>query len=286
MLISERREPLLQFPRLSPAAEDRFSNSRLALRPFGLYESDLNVDFSRPLRPFLVTEILECCTRGAQSERIEQAFFWNLPVGKRIECLLTLLQWEETERETPFAFRCPAKECGEESEIEISVREIAQLQTQAYEAEQVCVQLESGALVLRRPTGADQLAWLKTSFVNEAAAIKVMLRTLWQEDTGPCVVDPEALPSESIAVIERALEEHDPLTNYRLQVKCCNCGAENPLEIDLEEFSLRKLRQVQLRLLASVHRLASHYHWSEQEIFAVPYWRRARYLSFIDREKQ
>jgi hypothetical protein len=285
MLIAERREPLLQFPRLPPTAAAGYSTSALALRPFGLYESDLNVDFSRALRPFLVTEILACCTRGAQTERVEEGLLWNLPVGKRIECLLTLLQWEK-EPEICFAFRCAEKECSEESEVEILLEDLAQLQTQAYEAEQVSVQLESGSLILRRPTGTDQLAWLKSSFVNEGAAIEAMFRTLWQKDAGACTVDPEAIPSELIAVIERALEEHDPLTNYRLLVKCCNCGAENPLEIDLEEFSLRKLRQAQLRLLASVHRLASHYHWSEQEIFAVPYWRRARYLSFIENENQ
>ena len=35
-------------------------------------------------------------------------------------------------------------------------------------------------------------------------------------------------------------------------------------------------------LLADVHRLAWHYHWSEAEILALPRGRRAHYLALID----
>jgi hypothetical protein len=31
-----------------------------------------------------------------------------------------------------------------------------------------------------------------------------------------------------------------------------------------------------------VHRLAGHYHWSEEEIAKVPLWRRRAYLAYID----
>jgi len=284
MFISERHEPLLPFPRLPETVRAGYSNSALALRPFGLYESDLNVDFSHTLRPFLVTDVLKCCTRSTQEERCEQSFLWNLPVGKRIECLLTLLP-SETGPEIPVTFRCPNQECAQELEVEISLEEITALQARAYESERVVVRLENGSWALRRPTGSDQLAWLKTSFVDQDAARHAMLRTLLLEDAEETAIDDGTIPSELFPLVERALEEFDPLVNFNLLVKCFSCEAESLFEIDLEELSLRGLRQAQLRLLASVHNLAAHYHWSEQQVFSVPYWRRAYYLSLIKREK-
>jgi hypothetical protein len=283
MLISERHEPLLPFPRLPEAVKARYSISDLALRPFGLYESDLNVDFDRTPRPILVTHILECCTRNAQEEKVEQSLFWHLPIGKRIECLLTLLL-SGAGSEIPLVFRCPNKSCEEKSEVEISIEEVAALQEQAYATERVVVRLENETLALRRPTGSDQLAWLKGDFTDEEAAVKAMLRTLLLDDTEAVSVHGDILHDERLQSIEQVMEEHDPLINFSLLVKCPSCGAENLIGIDLEELSLRRLRQAQLRLLASVHRLAAHYHWSEEQIFSVPHWRRAYYLSLIENE--
>jgi hypothetical protein len=283
MFISERREPLFSFASL-PESVKAGPEDDLVLRPFGLYESDLNVNFNQARRPFLVTRILDCCTRDAGEGRVKPEFFWNLTVGKRIECLLNLLRGG-AESEIPLTFLCPNQECGEELEIEISVREITALQAQAYETQAVCVTLELGSLVLRRPTGIDQVAWLKSSFASQDAAIEAMVRTLLLPLAGAVEFERSAIPSEIVQVVEQALDEFDPLVNFRQPVKCFSCGTENLIELDLEKFSLERLRQAQLRLLASVHKLAAHYHWSEQEIFSVPYWRRTRYLSFIEKEK-
>jgi hypothetical protein len=284
MLISERHEPLLQFPRLPQTVAARYSDSTFALRPFGLYESDLNVDFSHPLRPFLVTEVLQCCTRNTQTGRVEQSFLWDLPVGKRIECLLTLLS-SGAGSDLPVAFHCPERDCREESEVEISVANIVALQTQAYEAEHLRVQFGDATLVLRRPTATDQLDWCKARLSDQTAAINSMLQTLLVEDAA-AALDGQANLSEWLPTVEEAMDEFDPLINFSLLVNCCACGAANLLEVDLEEFSLRSLRQAQMRLLACVHSLARHYHWSEQEIFSVPYWRRTHYLSLIEEDRQ
>ncbi len=283
MFIPERREPLFSFPGLPGSVKAGHAND-LVLRPFGLYESDLNVDFTQALPPFLVTEILDCCTRDVGEARLEPDFFWSLTVGKRIECLLNLLP-SGPGTEIPFTFLCPNKECSQELQIEISVREISAMQAEAYESEPVLVPLENGSLALRRPTGSDQLTWLNSRFADEEAATKGMLRTLLLECPANAAIDGDAIPNGLVSVVEQALEEADPLVCFSLLVNCSSCGAENLLEIDLEEFSLRRLRQAQMRLLASVHKLAANYHWSEREIFSIPYWRRARYLSLIEKEK-
>ena len=283
MFISERRQPLFSFTSLPESVKAEYAND-LVLRPFGLYESDLNVDFSRSPRPFLVTEILDCCTTNVGKGKVAPEFFWSLTVGKRIECLLNLLSLGAA-KQIPFTFVCPNKACSQELEIEISIREITAVQAQAYETEPVPVPLENGSLALRRPTGKDQLAWAKSAFTNKEAATKAMLGTVLLEYPDQAAIEAGVIPSELAQMVERALEEFDPLVNFTQPVNCFSCGSESLLEIDLEEFSLRRLRQAQMRLLASVHKLAAHYHWSEREIFSVPYWRRVRYLSLIEKEK-
>jgi len=279
-----QHEELRPFPGLPEAVKASLTVSDLVLRPFGLYESDLNVDFDRMPRPILVTHLLECCTGDAQKEKVEQNLFWQLPVGKRIECLLTLLL-SGAGSEIPVVFQCPNATCEERSEIEISIEEIAALQEEAYATDRVEVPLENEVLALRRPTGSDQLAWLKCNFTDREAALRAMVRTLLLNGGEDVDVRGYTLRDEWLDSVEEAMEEHDPLVNFRLRVKCPSCESDHLVAIDLEELSLRGLRQAQLRLLASVHRLAAHYHWSEQQIFAVPYWRRAHYLSLIENEE-
>jgi hypothetical protein len=285
MFSAERHEPSPAFPRVPDTLKARYAIGELALRPFGLYESDLSVDFNHTLRPFLVTQILEGCTRSdGRPERVNQSFFWDLTVGQRIECLLNLVS-SSAGPEISVAFLCPNVECGRELEVEITAAELAELQAEAYAAERVSVEFENTQLALRRPTGSDQLTWLRGRYAQEDAAVRQMLRTLLLEAAEPPAVADDTMPRELVQLVGLALEEHDPLVNFSLRIRCSDCEIESPFEIDLEGLALRRLRQAQLRLLETVHRLATYYHWSEQEIFAVPHWRRVQYLNLIENEK-
>jgi hypothetical protein len=286
MVEPERIRP---FPPLPEAVNASRPIGNLVLRPFGLYERDLNVDFDRTPRPVLVTHLLDCCTTDAQQPVIDQSLLWNLPIGKRIECLLTLIQ-AGAASEIAVAFQCPNPTCEERSEIELSIAEIAAFQAEAYATDRIEVPVEQALLVLRRPTGSDQLAWLRRTFVDRESALRAMIGTLLLHDRDEGRVHGEILRGDVlrddwVGRIEEAMDEHDPLVNFRITVRCPSCEADHSMPIDLEELSLRRLRQAQVRLLRSVHRLAAHYHWTEQQIFAVPYWRRAQYLRLIENEK-
>ena len=283
MFTSEQREPLFSFPSLPEWSKAGYAIGDLALRPFGYYESDMKVDFNQPLRPFLVTDILECCTRRTSGEEVPSDFFWRLHVGKRIECLL-MLATADTDNEISSAFRCVNDECGLELEVELSAAEVVSQQNEAYETAHISVPLANRTVALRRPTANDQREWLKTEFANEASAFWGMTRTLLIGDPVEDAIE-GATANEQVLTLESALEEHDPLVNFTLTVKCAWCETESLLEIDLEELSLQRLRQAQSRLFATVHTLAANYHWSEPQIFNVPYWRRARYLRLIEKGK-
>jgi len=283
-MASVEYERLWPFPNLPEEVSAAHPVTDLALRRFGLYESDLDIDFDRTPRPHLVTQVLERCTRSGQRESVDQSLFWQLPVGKRIECLLAL-HVLEGESQTMLSFRCPNTICGEDSEITLSLEEVAAVQKDAYARDRVEVLLGDEVLSLRRPTGSDQLAWLKVMFTDRTAARQEMVRTLLLRDNDE-IDGLGGLPQEDwLDSVEEAMEEHDPLINFKLRVKCPACEIINLVAIDLEDLSLRGLRNAQRRLLTSIHRLAAHYHWSEEQIFAVPSWRRAHYLSLIANER-
>src|SRR5918995_5159101 len=90
MLRSERHSHLAPFPRLPASVQTAPAVDDLLLRPFGLSRDDLEIDFNQYSRPRLVTQILRCCTTSKVGEVPDQAFFWSLSSGKRIECLAAI----------------------------------------------------------------------------------------------------------------------------------------------------------------------------------------------------
>jgi hypothetical protein len=274
----------LPFPPLPGAGQAAGVAGNLFLRPFGVCERDLEVAFRQPVRPLLVTQLLECCTLSSAGVAVAPDFFWQLTVGKQIECLLILVAacgW----RELPLTFRCPNPACAQEVEVELPVAELVELQHQADAQEWVNVQSGGEQLALRKPSGQDQLAWLSRHFLTEEEAAEAMIGSLLRRDDER-ELGWVRLDQVRLAAINQAMEEGDPLVNFNFEIHCAECGQQHRHEIDLAGLALSRLQQSQLRLLHTVHRLAAHYHWSEQEIFAVPHWRRAYYLALVAKDNE
>jgi len=70
------------------------------------------------------------------------------------------------------------------------------------------------------------------------------------------------------------MQEADPLVDFSMGVELSFCGSQDTYRIDLAGHVMKQLRAVQSDLATTVHTWASHYHWSETEIFAVAPWRR------------
>jgi hypothetical protein len=250
----------------------------LRLRPFGVDERDLAVDFEGTPRPLLITEILELCTEagGDGARPPGRDFFWGLTVGARTEALLAL-----ADAGVYVALRCPAPDCAQELEVDISLAEIAELQDSHGAEEYAAVPFGDSTLRLRRPRGRDQLDWLGRRFADEREVAREMIRTL-AEDEGAALAACVRGAEELAVAISDVMEEFDPLVNFSLRVRCHFCGEESEHAFDLEEYALARLRRAQGRLLLTVHRLASRYHWDERQIFSVPDWRRRHYLALLD----
>ena len=242
------------------------------LRRFGIYEGDLGLDFASPNRAALVTRLLESCAVDP-ADNLPDNFFRDLSVGKRIECLLRLAAGGSAAT-LGFSFKCAG--CGEEIEFELTLREISELQGETDLTETVGVDIGGRRMEFRKPTGRDQELWGKMIFSDEHDAAAGMIGTL-----AALPGSFERLQPDEFSAVEEGLDAADPLVNFSCGVRCGECGELNEHQIDLTETALDMLNRAQKQLVITVHRLASHYHWSEPEIFAVPDWRRQQFLELI-----
>jgi hypothetical protein len=131
------------------------------------------------------------------------------------------------------------------------------------------VETGQGRVRARVPTGADQVALVAQGTGSVSALL------------GRCAApaDIARLSDEDVTRIEAALEQVSPAAVTRGQTKCPGCGAMQ--EVELEPYACLSRES---RLLEEVHCLASTYHWSEQDILALPVHRRMQYLRLVERD--
>jgi hypothetical protein len=284
MLMAEQQSHTVSFPNLRSTIKDRFAIANLSLRPFGGCEEDLEIDFNQPYRPNLETQILECCTRNHDNVKLDQNFFWSLEIGKRTEFLLIIATLED-KPELIVNLRCLNPKCQQVMEIIIAIQAIIDLQRRVEVSEATEILIGNINFSIRRPTGNDQQIWLNHAFLTEISAIQNILETLILDEQKDLLHQSWEAGEQWSSVINQNMEDFDPLVNFTLLTTCPFCGAEGSYDLDLGAWALGKLHQTQRRLIETVHRLASHYHWSEREIFAIPSWRRFQYLKLIDHEE-
>ena len=249
------------------------------LRSFGSQGCDLEVGFRGQARPALVTQVLKCCARANAGTAMSDADAWNLSVSRRTECLIAIAT-SGGRTDVVLPATCSAAECGQPMEVTVSLTELVELQRNAERTDPLVVQNGGASLQLRRPTGRDQAAWLDDQHADETEAFRAMIRSLLVPEAG----HETSVSDELVTAADRLLAEGDPLVNFNLAVKCPHCGSQANYSFDLEALALQELQQSQTRLLRTVHRLASHYHWSEQQVLSVSPWRRDYYLAQIERE--
>jgi hypothetical protein len=130
-----------------------------------------------------------------------------------------------------------------------------------------------GRVRARVPTGADQAAVAGLPAHEDAERALVLRLLIEPED-----VDVTAVSDEDIAAIEAAVEAVAPEVATRARLACPDCGAINEPGID----PYLCLTRGADGLFAEIHVLASHYHWGEAEILAMPRTRRRTYLRLVD----
>lgn len=129
----------------------------------------------------------------------------------------------------------------------------------------------------RVPTGGDQEA--VAAMGDEGAAVRrlVALCTL---DAADAETFAEQITDDDLGVIDRALEEVAPEVATGALATCPDCGGVTEVFVDPAIW----LDLGSQAIFDEIHALASHYHWSEADILALPRERRRRYLEMINRD--
>jgi hypothetical protein len=239
------------------------------LRSFSAAPEALEVDFAASQAPQLVTALLRTCLRGEPHEEE----LWALPVGVRLQYLLAILA-AEGERALWAQLRCANDRCGEAIEVDLSPEELIALATE-HADDLASIVVDGRRVAVRRPTGADQIVWHNQSFADEREARFAVVADLTELESA-------ALDDLIVASVEETLSDADPLVSLRVDVVCPYCDERRTYDVDLVGLVLARFRERQERLLAEVHALASHYHWTETEILAIPAERRATYLALVE----
>ncbi len=225
------------------------------LRRFATEFEDLEADFTAP-RPCAITDVLSRCSGSVNTDRL-----WDLAISSRTRILLAVAGLSGLET-FDASFACST--CGEALEVSLSLEELLALGDPP-------AAVTAGGASYRVPTGRDQWNWLQSSG-ERGGFLERILRDL--------KIDGAA----DAAMAEAALENADPLMRTMVAAACPECGSTTECELDAAEIALRRLQAEQARLLSGVHLLASRYHWSERDIFALPAWRRDLYLDLLRQE--
>jgi hypothetical protein len=246
----------------------------VGLRAFGQQAIDLEHDFEAEDRPTLVTALLATCSVGSAAE-FWYRHWWQAPVGTRIAAVLDLMLLSTPARPASsltVSLRCEQVDCGARFDIELPA--LAWAQADVPDTPVKVARDGSEPLLLRRPTGSDLSDFRSFALQNADSAYiaQALLQRLCLAGT------PQPEDAEQAAA---ALAEADPLVAFAVHCACPECGTAKDRAIDLEAQALQGLALRQRALMREVHRLASHYGWTEREIFEVPASRRSRYLEAI-----
>jgi hypothetical protein len=190
----------------------------------------------------------------------------QLSVGDREAVLLRLRQQALGDRVALVA-TCSDPTCGEPMDLDVSV---ATMLAPSAEDARVEVTVRPG-LVLRRPTGADQLAVAALALNDcDGAALALLRRCASAGDVGAEDVQPASV----------ALDRADPQASCELTLECPACSTRLTTSLDAAELLRRELSS-QRELDIAVHLLAVQYHWSEDAILSLPVARRQRYVEIL-----
>lgn len=250
------------------------------IRTFGSSAGDVTVDFRMARRPELITELIERCCTAADGGTVDRRLLLALPVGMRTEALVTLAGLGDP---APFCWRvrCPLSSCGLESEFELTSEQIIGFAGGERNRQTLRTEVAGLEVILRRPTGLDQARWLEQP---EELATAAMLRSILVRPSLDELVERGEMVESVARVIDKAMDEFDPLVGFHASVRCPQCGSISDFQIDLTGAALERLARAQRGLIEEVHRLASRYHWSEQQILDLPEWRRQSYLALVEGE--
>jgi hypothetical protein len=249
--------------------------------------------------PETVTEVLRnCVDRIGSITEIDSDILRQLCVADRQYLLLMLRQLTFGDR-VQATLPCPWPGCGENVDLDFNISDIP-LTLCSYQANyhlelepDLCVDILALAdtapvtVVYRLPNGGDQEAVLKANRNNGSRALSQLFsRCIVRIGSveNPTEEFIRSLPAQLRKRIEEDMESHAPNLDLTMEAHCPGCQRNFTAPFELQDFFFGEIKFGTQLLFREVHYLAFHYHWSENEILAMPRSRRRQYIEILSDE--
>ena len=168
--------------------------------------------------------------------------------------------------------------CGEVFDLDFSLPTLLRSLHSAELPEPV-EQLDDGSYVL-----ADGLRFRLPGAEDEYAVMGLAPGVAESELLQRCIQDlPEGVdPDESAERIQAVMESLAPIVDLELDARCPECGKDQQVHFDLQNFLLSSLCAERGKLMAEIHSLASSYGWSLTDILNLPRSQRRSLAALIE----
>lgn len=244
------------------------------IRAFGLQKNDLDVDFKNTSRPHLVSQVLLGCLKESNLKTPSVDQIWELNLKQRLQALIVVVT-ATIGKVLQAQVRCQEPICNELFELLLDLTALKNTADND-DGEVMSCLIDNTMIKMRLPTGYDQLKWLEqdggTPLTQMAAQLVVSINGEEPESSFQ-------LPSSWLDELGALLDRNDKLMSLNVETSCPPCGTGLKVAMDLEKELLDSLAGVQRKLYIQVHELASHYHWTEEDVMSLSPQRRLFYLS-------
>jgi len=275
--IISSRDEFLSWPLAKTACDLSTEANIFYVRRFGAECTDLDMD-DRAERSKLITQLLQACVRNIQGDPFltSEIMVWSLK--RRLQALLAV-GFITHGQHLQFQSTCSDDACAQILELEVDLLAFCEPEDESL---MTCHPATDIVLELRLPTSADQALWRHQTFSeNNEALFSSLATTLVVSINGVAPQPDWQAPPAWLDSIAQSLESHDTMMTMQVDSVCPECGVTISVGFDLEAQLLSLLANQKKTLLQHIHRLASVYHWTEEDILALPANRRQYYIERI-----
>ncbi|HEV2098273.1 MAG TPA: hypothetical protein VGR45_05035 [Stellaceae bacterium] len=206
-----------------------------------------------------------------------------LTVGDRDALLLHLRRLTFGDRMI-LELVCPNPDCSERMDLDLRVSELL-VPPYAEPAETHETTLGSPdaqyRVRFRLPTAGDQELAAAHIADEAAAGMSILRRCVLAVSEVASGAEIGELPANITADLSARMAALDPQAELILNLICPDCGGSLRSELDIADFLFTELADRRRELYRQVHRLAFHYHWSEDAILGMGQSRRLLYLDAL-----
>jgi hypothetical protein len=257
----------------------------VALRPLSGHDEMFLAEEGAALAPAARASALlvRCLDRLGPCTAVTLDNVRALTIGDRDALLLHLRRLTLGDRMI-LELICPDPGCGERMDLDLRVSEllVPPYAQPAETHETILGPCEASYRVrFRLPTAGDQELAAACVADEAAAGMSILRRCVLAVDESPSGVEIGELPTSIAADLSARMAALDPQAELLLNLTCPDCGVSFRSELDIADYLFTELADRRRDLYRQVHRLAFHYHWSEDAILGMSQSRRLLYLDAL-----